>query len=167
MDPRLEFIFSRRSIRAYTDRQVGQDDIQSILEAAMAAPSASNRRPWHFVVVTDKEQLKALGDAHTYGKMLPKASVGLAICGDPTISPWWVQDCAAATENALIAAAALGLGAVWLGCHGSPDRERAIQGILGIPQGIGVLSLIAIGYPNESKPARTQYDPGRVRSNRW
>lgn len=167
MDDRLGAIFSRRSIRAYTDEPVSEADIQSLLEAGMAAPSASNRKPWHFVVVTEGVTLRALAAAHPYGKMLARASAAIVVCGDPKVSTWWVQDCSAATENVLIAAAALGLGSVWLGCHGSPERERAIRGILSIPDSIGVLSLLPIGHPAESKEARTQYDVHRVRWGRW
>ena len=85
----------------------------------------------------------------------------------PSISAWWVQDCTAATENILIAAAGLGLGAVWLGIHGDPAREQAVRDVLGIPKQIGVLSLISIGHPGEHKSARTQYDPARVHADRW
>lgn len=167
MDDRLAAIFSRRSIRVYTDEPVSEAELQSLLEAGMAAPSASNRKPWHFVVVTDRETLCALAEAHPYGKMLAKAGAGIAVCGDPDVSAWWVQDCSAATENILIAAAALGLGAVWLGSHGSPEREKALRGILGIPDSIGVLSLLSIGHPAEEKEARTQYDSRRVHRNGW
>lgn len=167
MDERLTIIFSRRSIRQYTAEPVSEADIQSLLEAGMAAPSASNRKPWHFVVVTDREMLAALAAAHPFGKMLAQAAVAIAVCGDPAISDWWTQDCAAATENILIAAAGLGLGGVWLGCHGRPEREQAIRDVLSIPPKIGILSLLAIGHPAEQKQARTQYDPSRVHANRW
>jgi nitroreductase len=167
MDPRLQIIFSRRSIRAYTGQPVSDADIRSLLEAGMAAPSASNRKPWHFVVVTDRDTLRALAGAHPYGKMTAGAALAIAVCGDPTISNWWVQDCAAATENILVAVAGLGLGGVWLGCHGAPQREQAVRDVLGIPQRLGVLSLLSIGYPAEEKEARTQYDSGRVHRNRW
>lgn len=167
MDQRLNVIFSRRSIREYTDEPVSEQDITALLEAGMAAPSASNRKPWHFVVVTDKGTLKALADAHPYGKMLANAALAIAVCGDPSISDWWVQDCTAATENILIAVAALGLGGVWLGCHGRPKREQAVRKVLGIPDKIGVLSLLSIGHPGEEKEARTQYDPARVHRNAW
>jgi len=167
MDKRLEIIFSRRSIRRYTDEPVSEADIASLLEAGMAAPSASNSKPWHFVAVTDKKTLQALADAHPYGKMLAGAAVGIAVCGAPSMSDWWVQDCTAATENILIAAVGLGLGAVWLGCHGQPERERAVRKVLGIPENIGVLSLLSIGHPGERKEARTQYDPARVHTNKW
>jgi nitroreductase len=167
MDKRLEIVFSRRSIRRYSDEPVSEADVTSLLEAGMAAPSASNRKPWHFVTVTDKDKLQALADAHPYGKMLPGAALAVAVCGDPGISSWWVQDCTAATENILIAAAGLGLGAVWLGCHGRPEREQAVRDILGIPDQFGVLSLISVGHPGEEKEARTQYDPARVHTNAW
>jgi nitroreductase len=167
MDERLNMIFARRSIRAYTGEPVNEQDIQSLLEAGMAAPSGSNRQPWHFVVVRDRETLQALARAHPFGKMIGRAAVGIAVCGDPDISDWWVQDCTAATENILIAVVGLGLGGVWLGCHGRPEREEAVRGVLGIPQEIGVLSLLSIGHPAEEKEARTQYAPARIHENRW
>ena len=151
----------------YTDEAVPEGELQNLLEAGMAAPSASNRKPWHFVVVTDRETLAALAVAHPYGKMLARAGAAIAVCGDPGISSWWVQDCSAATENVLVAAAALGLGAVWLGSHGNPEREEAIRAVLGIPDEIGVLSLLSIGHPAEQKEPRTQYDARRVHRNGW
>lgn len=167
MDQRLKIIFSRRSIRAYTGTPISEQDLRSLLEAGMAAPSASNRKPWHFVAVTDRQILCALADSHPYGRMIARAAVGIAVCGDPAISDWWVQDCAAATENILIAVAGLGLGGVWLGCYGRPEREQAVREVLGIPERIGVLSLLSIGYPAEHREPRTQYDPDRVHADRW
>ncbi|MGD2206936.1 MAG: nitroreductase family protein [Anaerolineae bacterium] len=167
MDEILSTIFSRRSIRRYTDEPVSEAEIQSLLEAGMAAPSGSNLKPWHFVVVTDAETLQALAEAHPYGKMLARAAAAIAVCGDPGISDWWVQDCSAATENILIAAAGLDLGAVWISSHGRPEREGAIRDVLGIPATIGVLSLVSIGHPAEEKPARTQFDAARVHRDRW
>jgi nitroreductase len=167
MDEKLHIIFSRRSIRVYTGDPVSEADIQSLLEAGMAAPSGSNRKPWHFVVVTDRDTLRALAREHPFGKMMARAGVAIAVCGDPAISDWWVQDCSAAAENILIAASGLGLGAVWLGSHGRPQREQAVRGVLGIPDQIGVLSLLSIGHPGEKKEARTQYDAGRVHQDQW
>jgi nitroreductase len=167
MDEKLGIIFSRRSIRVYTGEPVIEADIQSLLEAGMAAPSASNRKPWHFVVVTDRDTLRDLAREHPFGKMMAYAGVAIAVCGDPAISDWWVQDCSAATENILVAATGLGLGAVWLGSHGRPEREQAVRGVLGIPDHIGVLSLLSIGHPGEEKEARTQYDPVRVHRGHW
>jgi nitroreductase len=167
VDERLEVLFARRSIRKYTDQAISEGDMKSLLEAGMAAPSASNRKPWHFCVVTDRAKLKALADGHPYGKMLPSAAAAIAVCGDPSISDWWVQDCSAATENILVAAAGLGLGAVWLGCHNKPEREQVVRDVLGIPEEIGVLSLLSVGHPDEAKEPRTQYDPARVHKDTW
>lgn len=167
MDDRLEIIFGRRSIRQYTGEPISGQDLANLLQAGMAAPSASNRKPWHFVTVTDRTKLRALADTHPYGKMLASAAAAIAVCGDPSISEWWVQDCSAATENILVAANALGLGGVWLGCHNRPEREEDVRDVLGIPASVGVLSLISVGHPAEEKEARTQYDAARVHENAW
>jgi len=159
----IETIFARRSIRKYTAEQVSEKDLKTLLEATMAAPSASNRKPWHFVIVTDD-----LAEAHPYGKMLFDAPLCIAVCGDKTISArFWVQDCSAATENLLLAAAALGLGAVWLGVHPREDRVAAIKRVLNIPETIIPLNLVSIGHPAEYKEPRTQYDEMRVHREHW
>jgi nitroreductase len=142
-------ILSRRSIRKYTSEPVSEEDVRTLLEAAMAAPSASNRKPWHFVVVTDRQTLDALAEAHPHGKMLFEAQLCVAVCGGPVETErYWIQDCCAATENLLLAATALGLGAVWLGVYPREDR-------------------VAIGHPAEEKAPRTQYDEARVHRGRW
>jgi nitroreductase len=164
----LEAIFARRSIRAYTGELVSRETITELLEAGMAAPSSKDRKPWHFIVIRDRGTLTKLAAAHPHGKMLGEAAAAIAVCGDTTISPdFWIQDCAAATENILVAVAALGLGAVWLGCHPREDRVSAIKAVLGIPGHIGVLSLIPIGHPGEKKEPRTQYDGKRVHNEKW
>ncbi len=164
----LEMIFARRSIRRFTTDGVTDAQIQKILEAAMAAPSANNQKPWHFVVTRNRTILDDLADAHPYGKMLTQATCAIAVCGVPQISnAYWIQDCSAATQNILLAATALNLGSVWLGCTPRNDRVAAIQKILTIPEEFPVLSLIAIGHPGEQKPPRTQFDPNRVHWDHW
>jgi nitroreductase/GNAT superfamily N-acetyltransferase len=164
----IDTILERRSIRQYTEEAVSDDDIQQLLEAAMAAPSASNRKPWHFVVVTERAKLDALAEALPYGKMLAHAPLAVAVCGDPEISPkYWVQDTSAATENLLLAVASLGLGAVWLGVEPNEDRRDAVAEVLDIPDNIGILNVISIGHPAEEKPARTQFDAQRVHRESW
>lgn len=167
MNERLQIIFSRRSIRKYTGQPVSEADITSLLQAGMAAPSAMNRKPWHLVVVTDRPTLQAIADAPPYSKTLGDAAVSIVVCGDPSISDWWLQDCTLATENILIAAAGLGLGAVFLGCHGKAEREQPIRRVLGIPEKIGLASVLCIGHPAEEKEPRTQYDPAQVHRNKW
>ncbi|MFN2272915.1 MAG: nitroreductase family protein [Anaerolineae bacterium] len=163
----IKTIFSRRSIRKYIDEPVSEVDVKTLLEAAMAAPSASNNKPWHFVVVTERETLDALAEAHPYGKMLAQATLCIAVCGDPAISDYWEQDCSAATENLLVAIAALNLGAVWLGVHPRDDRKGFTRRILGIPETIVPLNLVSIGHPAEEKDPRTQYDEARVHRGGW
>ena len=164
----LDTIFARRSIRQYTGQPVSEEQVNKLLEAAMAAPSASNRKPWHFVVVSDRTDLNALAEALPFGKMLPQAALAIVVCGDPQISErHWVQDCSAATQNLLLAATALGLGAVWLGVEPNPERRIAVAEALGIPDDMGILNVISIGYPAEEKEPRTQYDESRVHREKW
>ncbi len=164
----IHTILSRRSIRSYTPQPVSKQHIQTLLEAAMAAPSASNLKPWHFVVVVDRQMLNNLAELHPFGKMLFEAPLCIAVCGDRAISErYWVQDCSAATENLLLAAVALGLGAVWLGAYPKEERITAIRTVLGIPDAIVPLNLISIGHPAEKKEPRTQYDEERVHREHW
>lgn len=167
MDQRLSALYARRSVRSYTRRPVGAEELHELLEAAMAAPSANNRQPWQFVAIRERATLDELASVHPYGKMLARAPLAIVVCGDPSVSSWWVQDCSAATENILIAAAGIGLGAVWIGCHSRPERESAVRRVLGIPDSIGVLSTISIGEPERPTEARTRYDETRVRFDRW
>ncbi len=164
----IHTIFARRSIRSYTAEPIGEAHIKTLLEAAMAAPSASNLKPWHFVVVSDRQTLDSLAEFHPHGKMLFEAPLCIAVCGDSTISTrYWVQDCSAATENLLLAAVALGLGAVWLGVYPKEDRVVAVRKVLNLPEPIVPLNLISIGHPAEEKAPRTQYDAARVHRQRW
>ncbi len=164
----LDTIFARRSIRRYTQEPVDEQIIEMLLKAAMAAPSASNRQPWQFVVVTEREALDGLAESHPYGKMLFDAPLCIAVCGDVAESEhYWVQDCCAATENLLLAATARGLGAVWLGVYPREKRVAAIRERLHLPDHITPLNLISIGHPAEEKQPRTQYDETRVHRERW
>ena len=169
----LDIICARRSIRSYTDESVSEEHIRMLLETAMSAPSAGNRQPWELVVVTEREKLDALADGHPHGKMLYRAPLCIAVCGDPARSfsgieqQYWIQDCCAATENLLIAAAGLGLGTVWLGVHPLVDRQEAIRKTLSIPDHIVPLCLIPVGHPAERKAPRTQYDEAKVHWERW
>ena len=167
MDERLQIVFSRRSIRQYTDQPVSEADITSLLEAGMAAPSAMNKRPWHLVAVSDKQVIQTIAQSPPYSRTLPGAALIIVVCGDPSVSDWWLQDCTLATQNILIAATALGLGSVFLGCHGKAVREDPIRQALGIPDEIRMASVLCIGHPAEEKEPRTQYDPSQAHRNQW
>ena len=165
----LEAILTRRSIRKYTDVKVSPELERKLLEAAMAAPSAHNNQPWHFVVIRSRETLNRIPEFHPYSKMLREASLAFVVCGDNEVQPtaFWAQDCSAATENLLIAANALGLGAVWLGVYPDGTRANQIRELLGIPGHVTPLGIVSVGYPAESKPPRENYSEDRVHREKW
>ena len=165
-------LFARRSIRRFRPEPVKVGQVELLLKAAMAAPSAANRQPWHFVVVTDMGTRSALGASHPYAKMLGEAPLCIVPCGEPGLSipdrnEYWIQDVAAATENLLLAAVGLGLGAVWCGVYPVEERVEATRRILGIPDTVVPFAYVAVGHPAEERPARTQYQPTRVHWERW
>jgi nitroreductase len=147
---------------------VSDEHITAVLEAAMAAPSGMNRKPWHFVVVTEREKLDRLGSATNSWAMLKEAPLAIVVCGDPEISEkYYIQDSVAALENLLLAVSMLGLGGVWLGCHPNPERVAPVREILGVPEPVVPIAVLSIGHPAEKKEPRTQYDETRVHRGRW
>ncbi len=167
-DNPLDWIFARRSIRKFHSSPVEDEKINLMLQAAMAAPSASNIRPWHFIVVKDRQALDRLAAVHPYAKMCYEATLAIVVCADPTISKhYWPQDCSAATENILLASTSLGLGTVWLGVHPRVERKEPVKQLFKVPDEMEVLSVVAIGYPAEKREPRTQFDAGRVHYEAW
>jgi nitroreductase len=166
MNPTLETIFQRRSIRKYTDQPVEPEKLDLLLKAGMAAPSAMNCRPWEFIVVTDPEKLAQFRTRLIFGDR--NAPAAIVVCGNPALSTnpaarlFWVQDCSAAAENILIAAVGLGLGTVWIGIHPVAKFVKTVRDIIFIPKSVTPLCIIYVGYPADDKPARTQYDPQRI-----
>jgi nitroreductase len=162
----INTIFSRRSIRIYDRKKLEKDTITTLLKAAMAAPSASNSRPWEFVVVTDEEKIKYLRSQLKYGNY--NAAAIVVVCGNMAIAQnesaykYWAQDCSAATENFLVAAAGLGLGTCWVASYPKEDVMKLLRESLGIPEDVFPFNLIYVGYPAEEKAPRTQYDEARV-----
>ena len=167
----IRAILGRRSVRRYENTLVEREKIDALLECACAAPSANNFRPWHFVAVTERRVLDALADAHPYGKMLAEATLAVVVCAEKerggAADVWWEQDCGAAMENILIAAAALGLGSVWLGVHHNRSLPDKMRGLLGIPGHVQVMGIAAIGYGAEAKPAHEGLDPVLVHREHW
>ena len=166
----IDAIMSRRSIRKYTGEPVPEADIETILRAAVAAPSAGNQQPWRFIVITDRSQLAAAASSTPYGKMLLECAFALVVCADTRDlkhSTMWQQDCSAATENALLAAHALGLGGVWLGFWPKMERVDPLKAALGMPEGVEPLSVLAFGHPAESKPPSDRYSADLVHRDRW
>lgn len=165
-------LFARRSIRNYKDRDVPQDLVREVLEAAMAAPSACAMDPWEFIVVRQPDILERLADVLPHGQMLRGAAVGLVVCGDldrahDNQESYLLQDCSAAIQNALLSADMLGLGAVWLGVHPRPERMSGLREIFSLPESIVPISVISLGWPDEEKEARTRYRDDAVHSETW
>jgi nitroreductase len=163
----LDLMLARRSIRRFTTQDVSPDDEQKLIDAAFAAPSANNDRPWHFVVVRDAETRRRLASVHEWARMLDKAPLVIAVLGRGQGHPWWIEDCSAAAENILLEAASLGLGAVWCGVREDPDRvvgyERACCEVLGAPPDEWrALALIAVGHPAGQKKPRTQRQADKI-----
>ena len=163
----LEAIFTRRSIRRYTKEPISQEIIQKLLEAGMSAPSACDFQPWHLIVIDDRKTLDEIPSFHQHAAMLPETPLAILICGEPDTSRYWQQDCAAASQNILLAAHALGLGAVWLGLYPREKRTQPMQKLLGIPENVTPLSLIAIGHPAEEKGSRERFQAGKAHYNKW
>jgi nitroreductase len=166
----IEAILTRRSIRTYTEKPVSEADLDTILRAAMAAPSAGNQQSWRFVVTTDREVLDAMAASTPYGKMLRDAPLAITVCAATTDlrhPQMWQQDCSAATQNALLAIHALGLGAVWLGFWPKAERVEPLKEALGLPEGVEPLSVLAVGHPAEGQPAVDRFNPAHVHRDRW
>jgi nitroreductase len=166
----LEAILTRRSIRSYTDQPVTDEVVDGLMRAAMAAPSAGNQQPWQFVLVRDRTLLSEIATISPYGGMLSSAQLAVAVCGDLSlerIGGFWVQDCSAATENLLVAANAMGLGAVWLGVYPVEERAAGVRTRLGLPEHVVPLGIVSIGYPAENPGPADRYDRGRIHLERW
>lgn len=162
----LNLIFKRRSVRIYNKQKVDKETLIDLLKAGMAAPSASNGQPWEFIVVTNEKILNTLRLKLKYGKYNAPAAIivcaNLGIAKNSSSQTFWIQDCSAATQNILIAAAGMDLGTVWIGSYPKEDVVESLREILGIPEGIIPLSFIFVGYPAEEVLPRTQYDEHRV-----
>jgi nitroreductase len=166
----LDAIRTRRSIRAYTDQPVSAESVETLLRAAMSAPSAGNQQPWHFIVVDDRGVLQEIARIHPYAGMAAQAPVGILVCGDTREEKYpgyWVQDCSAAVQNLLLAAHDVGLGAVWTGVFPRPDRVEAFRKLFRLPDPVHPLAFIVIGYPAEKVEPADRFRESRIHRNVW
>ena len=167
----LEVIHARKSVRSYTDRQVSRGQVDTLIRAGMAAPTARNVQPWFFVALDDRVLLDSLAEALPYAKMLAKATVAIVVCGDTIKATegktlgYWQQDCSAATQNVLLAAEAIGLGAVWTGVYPNMERASAVSRILKLPEHIKPLAVIPVGYPGGNEQPKDKWKPENMRWN--
>ena len=170
MNPKLDHLFARRSVRRYQDRPVAEELLTDLLQAAMAAPSAVGKDPWHFIVVRDREVLEAIPRASPYASMTRHADVAVVVCGILALEKhpgFWVQDCSNAAMNILNAAHALGLGAVWTAAWPMEDRATALSALLGIPEGVVPLCVIPIGHPKKPLDPGQRFEADRIHRDRW
>lgn len=165
-----EVISTRRSIRSFTDEPVTDEIIETILRAAMAAPSAGNQQPWQFIVTRNRQTLDAVPDFHPFAKMMKKAPVAIVVCGDPDGKKWpdfWVQDCSAATQNLLLAARDLGLGTVWTGVYPLEERMAGARTLFGIPETILPFAIVPVGWPEKGFANIDRFKETLVHWEKW
>lgn len=173
MNPAIENIMTRTSIRAYTPEAVSEQDIETMLRAAMAAPTAVNKQPWQFVVITQRALLDSIAAAQPNMHMAAEAPLAIVVCGDKELAltdaaqAYWIQDASAATENLLLGAHALGLGAVWCGIHPIAERENYFSTLLRLPQNVVPLACVVIGHPAESPRPKDKWKPERIHHNTY
>jgi nitroreductase len=166
----MDAILKRRSIRQFKNTPVIHEKVEILLRAAMNAPSAKNYQSWHFVIIEDENTLNKIPSVHPFAEMMNQAPLAILVCGDKSIEPsaeYNALNCAAATQNILLAAFNLGLGSVWLGVYPKEERIKGIKELLKLPDNVLPISLIAIGYANEEKPMVERFRPDRIHYNVW
>ena len=174
-------ITSRKSVRSFTGEKLSEEQVTTLLKAAMAAPSAINIQPWSFVVVDDDALKQKIWAENRQAKMFLDAGAVIIICGQTSSmrkpapdaeeqkwdNPFWDQDCSAAAENLLLAAEAMGLGAVWTAAYPIEDRMKGYIDALGIPEGTLPLCAIPVGYPAGDDQPKDKWNPEKIHRNRW
>lgn len=168
----IQNIMTRTSIRQFTDQTIAKDTLDLLVKAGMAAPSAMDKRPWAFVVITEKEVLDSLNAIKPWFN-LKTATAAIVVCGDleKTIEgpgqEYWIQDCSAASENILLAAHGLGLGAVWCGVYPGPEIVSGVSQILQLPETVVPLNVITLGYPAENPEPKDKFNTGNIHYQKW
>lgn len=172
MQTPIDNILTRVSVRQFTGEPISQQQIDTLLQCAMAAPSAINKQPWAFIVITDTALLQRIGNEMPNSRCQNNPACAFVPCGDltkaiPDLPEFWINDVSAATENLLLAAHAMGLGAVWTGVHPSAERVAQLQGILGLPEHIVPLCIVPVGYPAETPAIKEKFSADNIHYNGW
>jgi nitroreductase len=166
----LEAIRTRRSVRNFATKAIPKETIEELLRAAMSAPSAGNEQPWQFLVMDDRKKLDSITKVNPNAKMCKEAQVAIMVCGDTTKEKYpgfWVQDCAAAAQNILLAAHDQGLGSVWTGIYPIEERVQGFKELLALPDNIIPFCLIPLGYPLKEPPQVARFQRERIHYNSW
>ena len=172
MDKRLEAIFSRRSIRKFAPGKLDKKDINTLLEAAMAAPSACCKDPWEFLVIENPDMLAKMTTELPNAPFLPSAAAAIIVCGDldkahEGLLSYMIQDCSAAIENMLLGVEMLGLGACWIGIHPRENRIAFLKELYKLPESVLPIGIIAIGKAEVKPESRTRFKAERVHFETW
>lgn len=169
----IENILARKSVRAFTPKPVEKEKVDLLLKAGMAAPTAVNKQPWAFVVIDDRNVLDQLAAELPYAKMTAQAPLAIVVCGDLSkalngeTDRYWMLDCSAASENLLLAAESMGLGAVWTAVYPESDRMAKVRTVLSLPDYIVPLNLIPVGYPQHQEEAKDKFNTEKIHYNKW
>lgn len=167
----LDVIHSRKSVRDFTNAKVSLEQLDTLVRAGMASPSGMDRRPWEFIIVTDKEIMRRWADTLPYAAMLKRAQAAIVVCGradkDNGGSPYWYVDCSAVTQNILLAAEAIGLGAVWTAAYPYEDRMGVVYDAYDLPSDVMPLCIIPIGYPAGDPKPKDKYNPAKIHIDKW
>lgn len=172
-DSVLEVIHQRKSVRNFTDKKVNKEDLETIVKAGMAAPTAVNKQPWAFIAISNRSVLDSLERGLPYAKMLKTASAAIVVCGDLTKTldgmgqEFWIQDCSAASQNILLATESMGLGAVWTAVYPDKDRIEFVRNTLSLPEHIVPLNVIPIGYPTGTDKPKDKWKPENLHWQKW
>jgi len=166
----LTAIFTRRSVRKYSNQPVSDATVKLLLQAAMSAPSAKNAQSWEFIVIRDKKTLAQIPAFHPFSKQIPEAQVAIVVCGNTKLEAakgHWVPDTSNASMNILLAAHSLGLGAVWTTFYPYEDRTAGIRKLLDLPDHIMPLNIIPLGYPVEKRVYQDRFKPAKIHYEKW
>ncbi len=166
----LKSIKTRRSIRSYKLEKIPQEKINQILESAMYAPSAMNYQPWHFIVLNERKDINQIFVINPHADMVKQAPLAIIICGDLKAEiniDYLVQDCSAATQNALLAIHELGLGGVWVSSYPNKETIEGLRKYFGFPNNIIPVSIIVLGYPAEEKDTENRFNKKKIHYNHW
>lgn len=166
----FDTIMTRRSVRQFdTKRPISQKEIHTLLEAAFAAPSAMNKRPWQFLVVTDVQRLEQIRQTHPYAQFVLDAGCAIIIVADKSAcyEEYWRVDPLLAGENILLAARDIGLGTCWCGIYPNEERMREMKHLFDIPEPFEPMALIVVGTPLQEQVKLNRYQADKVHLNKW
>ncbi|MDR3281856.1 MAG: nitroreductase family protein [Endomicrobium sp.] len=165
----MDILFERKSVRKFTNNDIKNDDLEYILHAAMCAPSAKNTRCYSFIVIKNKETHKKIAEVHPAAQMILQAPLAILVVGNQNIAfeGYLPQDCAAVTQNILLAATAKCYGSVWCGVYSNKKKSEAIERLFKLPPNIKAFSLVVIGNSMDKNMQKNRWQPEKIKYEIW